>query len=356
MGKGKFLLVYLCLITVGFLFFGSMPVFGDGNSSGAGKSALKEAREDLEQKLAGIPGFAGIAHSEEDGKIIVFLEDGRGKGQVPNSHRGFPVRTEVTGPFKALSTQVMEAPSTSRINQESVFSRTSVVRPLVGGISISALAGRRLIYAGTLGMVTYDNRILSNAHVIAMNPDNNAFLALGTTIIIQPGSLDGGRTSANRVGALAKYIPIKFSKQKAPFKNYADAAIASIDSTVARNSGDQLGSDNASFYTVSGVPTALNQGDSVRKSGRTTGVTTSTVALTNASIWIDYGGGNKALFEEQVLVNQSLSQPFIQSGDSGSCVDKDGKFVGLAFAGSSSYAIVCKASYITTGLGISVGP
>jgi hypothetical protein len=47
-----------------------------------------------------------------------------------------------------------------------------------------------------------------------------------------------------------------------------------------------------------------------------------------------------------------VNQPFIDSGDSGSPVDKDGKFVGLAFAGSSSTAIVCKAKYIINGLGI----
>jgi len=37
-------------------------------------------------------------------------------------------------------------------------------------------------------------------------------------------------------------------------------------------------------------------------------------------------------------------------------VDKDGKFVGLVFAGSDDYSIVCKASYIIEGLGISVEP
>lgn len=350
MGKGETLLACLCLITVGLLFFGSVPVFGNADSSGAGKSALKEAREDLEQKLAGMPGFAGIAHSEEEGQIIVFLENGQAKGNVPDSHRGFPVRKEVTGPFKALGTQVMQAPASSRINQAS-YDRKGVVRPLVGGISLSALAGKLYIYAGTLGMVTYDNKILSNAHVIAMNPDNNAFLALGTTVIIQPGSLDGGRTSANQVGALKKYIQIIFSKPRAPVNNYADAAIASIDSTVTGKSGSQLDADNINFYHVSGT-TLSTPGDSVRKSGRTTGVTTNTVMFTNASTWIDYGRGMKAYFVDQILV----IQPFIDAGDSGSCVDKGGNFVGLAFAGSSSYAIVCKASYIISGLNISVGP
>jgi hypothetical protein len=56
-----------------------------------------------------------------------------------------------------------------------------------------------------------------------------------------------------------------------------------------------------------------------------------------------------AIFYDQILVNQL----FIESGDSGSAVDKGGAFVGLAFAGSSSVAVVCKAKYIAAELGVS---
>jgi hypothetical protein len=44
----------------------------------------------------------------------------------------------------------------------------------------------------------------------------------------------------------------------------------------------------------------------------------------------------------------------VESGDSGSPVDKGGEFVGLAFAGSDIVAVVCKAKYITSGLGIEI--
>ena len=69
-----------------------------------GKLPLKEAREALEEKLVSLPGFAGIAHSEEAGEIIVFLEDEQAKGRVPSRFEGFPVRTKVTGRFEALPT------------------------------------------------------------------------------------------------------------------------------------------------------------------------------------------------------------------------------------------------------------
>jgi hypothetical protein len=349
MCKRKTLIVCLSLIIIGLLFCGSMPAFANGNSSSAGKSALKAAREGLERKLVGVPGFAGIAHSEKEGQITVFLENEHAKASVPDSFEGFPVRKELTGTFKALGTQLLEAPVSSQ-QAQATYDRLGVVRPLVGGVSVSALAGSRYIYAGTLGVVTYDNKILSNTHVLAMNPDDNSYLAQGTAVV-QPGTLDGGFTSNNRVGELLSYIPIVYSKFWSPVANYADAAVASIDSGIGSISGAEVNEASDGYYTISGT-TEVNENDLVEKSGRTTGYTTGTVAYTNASTWVDYGFGKRAYFVDQIFVGQ----PFIDSGDSGSAVDKDGSFVGLAFAGSSYYAIVCKARYIIDRLNISLTP
>ena len=336
MSRGKLLFVCLSLIIVGLLFFSSGTAFAQG------KHSLQKAREGLEQKLAGVSGFAGIAHSEEEGAIIVFLENERAKGRVPDSFDGFAVRKQVTGRFNALGTQVIEAIAPSLPNQ---VGRKEPVRPLVGGISLSAYIG--VIYAGTLGMVTYDDKILSNAHVIAMNPNTAQFLKLGTPVI-QPGSIDGG-TLANRVGALNKYISIRFGYSGLFRPNYADAAIATIDNGVLKSSGSQF--NEAGNYQVSGTTTVIKD-DLVRKSGRTTGVTENTVASTNASVIVYYTSNKWAYYTDQIIVNQ----PFIQAGDSGSCVDKGGKFVGLAFAGSNTQAVVCKASRLIPALGIYVGP
>jgi hypothetical protein len=70
----------------------------------------------------------------------------------------------------------------------------------------------------------------------------------------------------------------------------------------------------------------------------------------NATVKVWYSTSKWAVFYDQILVKQ----PFLESGDSGSPVDKGGMFVGLAFAGSSSTAVVCKAKYIVSGLGIKV--
>ena len=69
----------------------------------------------------------------------------------------------------------------------------------------------------------------------------------------------------------------------------------------------------------------------VKKSGRTTGLTTGTVQLLDASVQVGYGGGRTALFTNQILTTNMS-----KGGDSGSLlVDGEGnKAVGLLFAGS----------------------
>ena len=147
----------------------------------------------------------------------------------------------------------------------------------------------------------------------------------------------------DKVGELYKYIKITFGPKG---KNYADAAIAKI--TISDYSvGEVLGDDNQT-YTISNT-TEVEIGDTVRKSGRTTGVTASVVLDTGATVKVWYTS-KWAIFYDQILVYQ----PFIKSGDSGSPVDKDGAFVGLAFAGSDTTAVVCKAKYIIAGLGIKI--
>jgi len=335
------------LVIFGLLLFASgPPLAGENPDQG---TPLARAREVLEQQLISMPGFAGIAHLEETGEIVVFLENEQARATVSDRFEGYIVRREITGIFHAIPAAVAEPIAPRQANQISP-DRIGVGRPLIGGISVSALAGELYVYAGTLGMITYDDKILSNAHVIAMDPDDNAFLASGTTII-QPGTLDGG-TLTNQVGVLESYIPIVFYNNPNipnPTHNYADAAVATLDPEVEGLRGWQF--DETSDYQVSGTITVA-EGDTVRKSGRTTGVAENEVYATNAAGWVQYDTNKYAYFTDQILIHQ----PFSDEGDSGAVVDKDSSFVGLVFAGGDSYSIVCKASYIIDGLGISAIP
>jgi hypothetical protein len=343
MKKEKKLLLFLALVLVGALLLSSVPASA-GENPGRGKS-LAEARKALEQELLPLAGagFVGIAHSEAEGEVIVFVEDEQTKQRVPRSFKGYAVRTEVTGKIQTLSAQVAE-PLTD-VSED----RQGEVRPLAGGTSLSAYVTKGAgiyPYAGTLGMVTYDDKILSNAHVIAINPETGEFLNTGTPII-QPGSHDGGRL-VNRVGELEAYIPINFAPNA---KNYADAAIGSIDGGVEASPGEQF--YEGGNYWVEGW-TEVSKGDIVRKSGCTTGVTTGKVIHTNVSVVVSYGD-QSAYFVDQIAVTQD-NWSFAAPGDSGSAVDKDGEFVGLVFAGSEDCVVISKARHIIDGLGIAVEP
>ncbi len=305
--------------------------------------SIKEARKYAEEVLLPQEGIAGISHREDPPKIIVYIEHEKYKGKVPSSIMGFKVEVVVTGKIEALSLLQLKKPS---YTYEESVSRTGRVRPVSGGISIgvpeAAFGGKM---AGTLGIVVKGPDgyyyVLSNAHVIAM--DKNAkFLPIGTPTL-QPGTYDDD-TDADKIAELYKYITITFGPRG---KNYADAAIAklTIDEYLAY---EVLGADGKTTYTISGSYEVV-LGDTVRKSGRTTGVTENNVTDTSATVKVWYTNSKWAIFYDQILVKQ----PFLESGDSGSPVDKNGAFVGLAFAGSSTVAVVCKAKYIISGLKIS---
>ena len=343
MKDGRKSLLVLTVFLISALLFSGVAAFFSGQP-GDGKS-LAEARKALERELSALAGagFVGIADSEAEGEVIVFVEDEPTAQRVPPSFKGYAVRTEVTGKIQAFSTEVVEA--LTDVSAE----RQGEVSPLVGGISLSAYVRRGIgvyPYAGTLGMITYDNKILSNAHVIATNPDTGDFLNTGTPII-QPGSYDGG-TLNDQVGVLEAYIPIDFASGA---KNYADAAIASIDADVEASAGEQFYEGGNQW--IEGW-TEVSKGDIVRKSGCVTGITQGQVIHTNVSVVVWYGD-RSAYFADQIVVTQE-NWSFAAPGDSGSAVDKDGKLVGLLFAGSERSAVISKAKRIIDGLGIAVEP
>jgi hypothetical protein len=71
-------------------------------------------------------------------------------------------------------------------------------------------------------------------------------------------------------------------------------------------------------------------GMSVKKSGRTTGLTTGTIQQVDVTVRVSFGVGRSATFTDQLMAG-----PMSQGGDSGSVVlDQENRVVGLLFAGS----------------------
>jgi hypothetical protein len=241
------------------------------------------------------------------------------------------------------------------------FDPTKKHRPAPPGVSI----GHKNITAGTFGCVVKRGGlrfILSNNHVLA----NSNAAEMGDAIY-QPGPVDGG-TSADRIAALADFVPIVFesggggggggqppcniSKGFAGAANLAAKALKrhsrlraynpadlnnEVDCAIARPLDD---ADITEQIVELGTPIGMGEvqgGEEVRKYGRTTRLTQGRVVTGNATVQVNYGGSNGLAR----FVSQIITSNMSQGGDSGSAVlDLEGRLVGLLFAGSDEYTIL----------------
>ena len=222
---------------------------------------------------------------------------------------------------------------------------TQRVRPGVGGSSgCTVVPG--LNYTGTLGLgmrgygaLSDRTFVLSNNHVLA----NENQASVGDPVI-QPGTLDGGNQTSDRIGRLYDYVPLRFedpTSSAPPPVNQVDAACAEID---------RFGTFSREIFWVGypkgwrrrqSVADAVARGeDAVQKTGRTTGYTRGAINAIDFDGWVGYDTGD-CWFEDQLLITPGS---FSDAGDSGSCVlDTDENIVGLLFAGGATHTI---ANYI----------
>ena len=180
--------------------------------------------------------------------------------------------------------------------------------------------------------------ILSNYHVFEADTvsGGNGRVAMTGDPIIQPGLIDVNCSSAG-----AQQVATLVKKSSLPGSN-VDCSVAKVISGQVRTDGAilEIGPISASTVGVS-----LNQ--AVKKSGRTTGLTRSSVSRLNATISVTYdnecAGGTAFTktftaksFVKTEGANSSLAA--ILGVDGGGCCDESGT-IGLLFAGSSSTAI-----------------
>lgn len=256
---------------------------------------------------------------------------------IPASIGGIPTDVNATGVIHAL-----QAP-------------TGRFRPAPGGVSI----GHINITAGTLGCLVKKNGklyILSNNHVLANSND-----ASPGDPIVQPGPYDSGQDPDDRIALLSEFIPITFSEggstcpigtSVAAMMNAAAALVGSstrlraistratenlVDCAIAEplNPADVV-NEILGYGTIAGVAEGT-LGMAVKKSGRTTGLTSGTIDQIDVTSNVSYGSNQVATFVDQLLAGGSMSQ----GGDSGSAVlSDDNHLVGLLFAGSTSTTIL----------------
>ncbi len=231
--------------------------------------------------------------------------------------------------------------------------RTDRWRPAPGGVSV----GHYRITAGTLGgVVRRGGRrfILSNNHVLA---DSNR--AHPGDPILQPGPADGGARE-DAIASLETFIRIHFDAPdrglmaslrrlaaRLGLRPVAQAPANLVDAAIAAPARDEdVDEDILGIGRPAGVAEA-GVGDTVRKSGRTTGLTEGRILATDATVQIEYDA-DVATFTDQVVAG-----PMSQGGDSGSLVvDREGRVVGLLFAGSATSTVFNRARRVAEALGI----
>ncbi|UCG26268.1 MAG: hypothetical protein JSW55_09890 [Chloroflexota bacterium] len=330
----------------------------------------KAAKQEYQQELMGKENVVGVGvgykvvggETTDIPCVIVFVqrkvtaESLSAEQMVPADVQGVPTDVIESGPIFAHQ------------------SNTDKFRPAPGGVSI----GHYQITAGTLGVVARDKStgerlILSNNHVLANSND-----ASPGDPIIQPGSADGGTVADDQIGTLVRFQPIVFGGTPQPpgcnlaityaaIGNFIARTLGSehrvnayqpqqevnlVDAAVARPLVDEdILDDILEIGTITGTVEAT-PGMPVRKSGRTTELTTGTVTAVNTTVTVGYGAGRTAVFEQQI-VSGAMSQP----GDSGSLVVDGGSqlAVGLLFAGSSSTTIYSPIDLVQDLLNVTVG-
>lgn len=253
----------------------------------------------------GFKEVGGIKTGQE--AIMIFVTRKIPSGQL-KKHQIVPKR------INGVVTDVIE------VGEMKAQSSTSKMRPAAPGASI----GHYLITAGTFGAVVYDKTngqalILSNNHILANSSNGRVLRAKIGDSILQPGAIDGGRSSKEIIARLKRYVALK----EYPSNNTVDCALAQPLSP------DLIVPDVIGIGKILGV-VSPQLGMEVKKSGRTTGLTTGQIRAINATLNVSYGRGRTLRFNNQILTTNMSA-----GGDSGSLVvEKTNKAVGLLFAGS----------------------
>jgi hypothetical protein len=325
--------------------------------------------EVAENRFAGLPNVIGMGigykkrgRQDTDEPAVIFFVDKK----VPVEALGIDgiIPKRIAG----KPTDVIE------VGDVRLLRRTGKHRPAVPGVSIAHYR----VTAGTFGAVVKDRKtdellILSNNHVLANATDGHDGKSRIGDPVYQPGSYDGG-TGDDMIGHLVRFVPFSRYNRDVDCKlasmgvRVANAMIRTVrphynlrletlgatnmvDCALARPTKPELiGPEILEIGRVKGTG-EFAPGIQVKKSGRTSGLTTGTVKAVKVSLNVNMGHGNDVVrFNEQVMA-ELKSLP----GDSGSLiVDKDNRAVGLLFAGSNEYTVFNPIETVCDHLGVDI--
>jgi hypothetical protein len=318
------------------------PPPGVLDNSHASIRAVMAIQQEVTSDLMRQPEILGTAVGFDPAgnvSLVVYVDqESSNAGEVirnlPHNFRGVGVHVEMTDKFRSMAKPGGGGSSHTARQTPPIQLGTS------GGWSKDLANG--YCCGGTLGSLVSIGgvqHILSNYHVFEADtvPGGNNTVATTGDPIIQPGLIDVNCTAAN-----AQTVATLVKKSSLPGSN-VDCSIGKVAAGQVSATGSILEIGTISSQTVGAF---INQ--AVKKSGRTTGLTRSSISGLNATISVTYdnecAGGTAftKTFTGQIVIANKGSR-FLNSGDSGSLMVEDittnPRAVGLLFAGSSSTAI-----------------
>ncbi len=266
--------------------------------------------------------------------VLVLLKEA-GKSSLPVSLEGVPVVGQVTGVIRPMKGHGGGGGTSHTAKQT-----PPIQLGTSGGWRYDLANG--FCCSGTLGSLIHigsTQYILSNYHVFwgDITPGGNGRVATAGDPVIQPGLVDINCTASN-----AQNVATLSGSGSLPGAN-VDAGYAQVISGMVSTNGAIL-----EIGTISATTVSASVGQAVKKSGRTTGLSRSSVSGLNANVSVQYdnecagGVAFSKTFSGQILVSNNGSG-FLNSGDSGSLMVEDvttnPRAVGLLYAGSSSIAV-----------------
>ena len=316
------------------------PPAGVLNETHAAVQAVMTVQNQVTSDLMRQPEILGTAVGVDAAgtpMLTVYVDrDAANAGDVirdlPRNFGGVGVQVHLTDKFRAMA-----RPPGGRVSH-TAKQTLPIQLGTSGGWTYDLANG--FCCGGTLGSLVQiggNQYILSNYHVFEADivSGGNGRTATNGDPIIQPGLID-----VNCSSATAQQVATLAVKHSLPNSN-VDCSVAQVISGRVTPAILEIGTISSST-----VGASINQ--AVKKSGRTTGLSRSSISGLNATISVTYenecAGGTAftKTFTGQIVVANRGSK-FLDSGDSGSLMVEDvatnPRAVGLLFAGSSSTAI-----------------
>ena len=293
------------------------------------------------------PKVAGTAiGADTHGKpvIMIYTKEFVPPGQLKDQYDGFRVVQQVTGPMKPMKGRPGGGGGSSGTAKQT----PPVKMGTSGGWRFDLANG--FCCGGTLGSLVQiggNKFVMSNYHVLYSDIVNggNGRTAQPGDGVVQPGLIDVACNAATAQN-VATLVAGGGSLPDPGNPSAVDVGVAQVITGMVDLSGAILNVGTISATTLNG-----SVGLAVKKMGRTTGLTRSTISAINGAFSIQYenecAGGNSFVqsYQNQIVIaNGGCS--FQNGGDSGSLLLEDvatnPRAVGLCFAGSS----VCNGSSI----------